>query len=80
MKQAVAIVLGQCSQTIRDRIKAAHTYQGIISNSDLIHHLRLIRESLYTGSTTKKMTQSIQEAEESLMSFRQGTTCPTIPF
>ena len=71
MKQAVAIVLGQCSQTIRDRIKAACTSHGIISNSDLIHLLRLIRESLYTGSTTKKTTQSIQEAEESLMSFRQ---------
>ena len=41
-KQAVVIVLGQCSQTIRDRIKAAHTYQGIISNSDLIRLLGLI--------------------------------------
>ena len=47
-KQAVAIVLGQFSQTIRDRIKAAHIYQGIISNSDLIRLLGLIRESLYT--------------------------------
>ena len=71
-KQAVTIVLGQCSQTIRDRIKAVRTYQGIISNSDLIRLLGLIRESLYTGSTTKKTTQSLQEAEESLMSFRQG--------
>ena len=71
-KQAIAIVLGQCSQTIRDRIKAARTYQHIISNSDLIRLLGLIRESLYTGSTTKKTTQSLQEAEESLVSFRQG--------
>ena len=79
-EQAVPIVLGQCSQTVRDRIKAVHTYQGIISNSDLIRLLGLIRESLYTGSTTKKTTQSIQEAEKSLMSFRQGDNMSNNPF
>ena len=66
-KQAVTIVLGQCSQIICNLINATCTYQGIISNNDLICILGLIRESLYTGSTTKKTAQSIQEAEESLM-------------
>ena len=34
--------------------------------------LCLIRESLYTGATTKKPTESLQEAEEGLLGFRQG--------
>ena len=76
-RQAVAIILGQCSQTIRDHIKAARTYQGIISNSDLIRLLGLIHESLYTGSTTKKTTQ--EQRSHSCHSDRQ-TTCPTILF
>ena len=34
--------------------------------------LHQIRESLYTGATTKKPTESLQEFEEGLLEFRQG--------
>ena len=71
-RQAYAVVLGQCSQTIRDRLSASALWAGIQANTDLMGLLRLIRESLYTGATTKKPTESLQEAEEGLLGFRQG--------
>ena len=36
--------------------------------------LRLIRQSLFTGATTKKDTEALQDAELSLYTFRQGET------
>ena len=71
-KQAFAVVLGQCSQTVRERIRASTSWRTVNDNSDLMGLLRLVRESLYTGATTRHPIHSLQEAEEALMSFRQG--------
>ena len=68
-QQAYAVILGQCSQTIHDRLSASASWAGIQVNTDLMGLLRLIRESLYTGATTKKPTESLQEAEEGLLGF-----------
>ena len=71
-KQAFAVVLGQCSQTVREQIRASTSWRTVNDNSDLMGLLRLVRESLYTGATTRHPIHSLQEAEEALMSFRQG--------
>ena len=71
-KQAYAVVLGQCSQPVRDRLTASEAWQGIQVNTDLMALLRLIRQCLYTGATTKKDAVSLQEAEEALFHFKQG--------
>ena len=71
-RQAYAAVLGQCSQTICDCLSASTSWAGIQANTNLMGLLCLIRESLYTGATTKKQTESLQKAEEGLLGFRQG--------
>ena len=71
-KQAYAVVLGQCSQPVRDRLTASEAWQQIQADTDLMGLLRLIRHSLYTGATRTKDTVSLQEAEEALFHFKQG--------
>ena len=71
-RQAYAVILGQCSQTIHDHLSASASWAGIQANTNLMGLLHLIRESLYTGVTMKKPTKSLQEAEEGLLGFRQG--------
>ena len=71
-KQAYEVVLGQCSQPVRDRLTASEAWQRIQADTDLMGLLRLIRQSLYTGATRTKDTVSLQEAEEALFHFTQG--------
>ena len=53
MQQVFAIVKGQCSPTVVDRIKASHDWSAIHQPHNLIELLTLIRRSLYTGATTE---------------------------
>ena len=71
-EQAFSVILGQCAPAARDRISAHATYFGIQQALDVIELLKLIRVSLYTGSTTKKTEHSAQEAIERLVLFKQG--------
>ena len=68
-RQAYTVILGQCSQTIHDRLSACALWAGIQANTDLMGLLCLIRESLYAGATMKKPTESLQEAKEGLLGF-----------
>ena len=47
-------------------------WKEIKSQVDVMRLVRLIRTSMYAGSATKKATVSYLEAEEALMSYRQG--------
>mmetsp|Transcript_10843 Transcript_10843/g.13049 ORF Transcript_10843/g.13049 Transcript_10843/m.13049 type:complete len:102 (+) Transcript_10843:380-685(+) len=49
--KAFALILGQCSRAVRDRIEASSTWQGINDESDVIGLLKLIRQSIFTGAT-----------------------------
>ena len=73
-RQAFAVVLGQCSQTIRDHITASPSWTVLKANTNIMGLLRLIRQSLFKGATTKKNTEALQDAELSLYTFRQGET------
>ena len=72
-KQVFAVILGQCSEGVRDRITAHHTFQAIQSQCNVISLLELIRSSLYSGATTRNLCQSSQETIEKLFSFKQGS-------
>ena len=69
--QVFAIVLGQCSPTVVDRLKSNATWDAINGANDLIGLLRLIRTSMYTGATSKNPLQSLLEAQTKFLSFRQ---------
>ena len=71
-EQAYSVILGQCSPAVRDRIEAQHNYTTIQQDLDIIELLKLIRNSLYAGATSKKHEQSAQEALERLVLFKQG--------
>jgi hypothetical protein len=47
---AYAIVLGQCSQAVRDRIEASHQWTAISTGNDVIGLLKLLRTLLFSGT------------------------------
>jgi hypothetical protein len=69
--QVFTIVMGQCSPTIIDRLKASATWNAINASNDLMGLLRLIRTSMYTGATSKNSLHSLLEAQNKFFSFRQ---------
>jgi hypothetical protein len=71
--QVFAIVLGQCSPTIVDRLKANAEWNAVNNGNDLMGLLRLVRTSMYTGATSKNTIQSLLEAQTKFLSFRQGS-------
>ena len=72
-RQVFAIVKGQCSPTVVDRIEASHDWNTIHQQHDLIELLTLIRRSLYTGATTRNPVHALRNAYSRYRSFRQGT-------
>ena len=72
-RQVFAIVKGQCSPTMVDRIEASHNWSAIHQQHDLIELLTLIRRSLYTGATTRNPVHALRDAYNRYQSFQQGT-------
>ena len=71
--QVFAIVKGQCSPTVVDRIEVSHVCNTIHQQHDLIELPNLIRQSLYTGATTRSPVHALRDAYSHYQSFRQGT-------
>ena len=71
MQKVYALILGQCSPTIRDRIEASDEWESINNASNPIALLRTIRQSLYHRATRRKDTHALFEAELALHKFRQ---------
>ncbi|KAG7352856.1 reverse transcriptase RNA-dependent DNA polymerase [Nitzschia inconspicua] len=71
-KQAFSIILGQCSMAVTDRLESSEEWESIDESSDVLQLLKLIRKSLYTRSTSKQHTHSLQEAQDRFMLFRQA--------
>ena len=71
MQKVYALILGQCSPTIRDRIEASDEWESINNASNPIALLRTIRQSLYHRATRRKDTHALLEAELALHKFRQ---------
>ena len=71
MQKIYALILGQCSPTIRDRIEASDEWETINNASNPISLLRTIRQSFYHRATRRKDTHALLEAELALHKFRQ---------
>ena len=72
MEKTYALILGQCSKTIRDRIEAHKQWEAVNTSSNALGLLRLIRQSLYQRATRRQETHALIEAETTLMQFHQS--------
>ena len=72
-QQVFVIIKGQCSPTVVDRIEASHDWNTILQQYDLIALLNLIRQSLYSGATTRNPIHALHDAYNCYQSFCQGT-------
>ena len=48
-KAAYAIIIGQCSDSVKDKMKTYQTWNIVQGNLDLIELLKLIRTAMYSG-------------------------------
>ena len=71
MEKVYALVLGQCSRTIRDRLEASANWGDINDGSDVMRLLTLIRDCIYSRATTRNPTHSLVDAQAALYTFRQ---------
>ena len=72
MEKTYALILGQCSKTIRDRIEAHEQWESVNTSSNALGLLRLIRQSVYQRTTRRHETHALIDAETTLMRFRQS--------
>ena len=72
LKRVFALILGQCSPTIRDRMEASPDWEAIDRDSDTLELLKLIQKSLCNQATTKKELHAQTEAETAFHRFTQG--------
>ena len=72
MEKSYALILGQFSKTIRDRIEAHKQWESVNSSSNALGLLCLIRQSLYQQATRRQERHALIEAEVTLMQFRQS--------
>ena len=72
MEKTYALILGQCSKTIQDRMEAHEHWDAVDISSNALGLLRLIRQSLYQRATRRQETHAPIKAETTLMRFRQS--------
>ena len=70
-KRIYALVIGQCSPAMKDRLESSHGYDSINKQSDPIKLLELIRDNMYKKVVTRKPIHALVDAETDLMSIRQ---------
>mmetsp|Transcript_21757 Transcript_21757/g.26245 ORF Transcript_21757/g.26245 Transcript_21757/m.26245 type:complete len:126 (-) Transcript_21757:334-711(-) len=69
--KAFALILGQCSRAVRDRIEADPIWDIVNDKSRVVDLLKLIRQALYTGRTTRKKAHSRLDADKALQNLVQ---------
>ena len=80
MKQAFAVVIGQCSKPLQDQMENHANWQQINKESDVIELLKLILESMVQKQTRKHHMQTKYKALIRLTNFRQGQNMSTSDF
>ena len=71
--RAYALVLGQCSQAVRNRLKAHADWNTTINGgSDMIELLRLIQTCMIQRQTRKHPIHNIVDNEKTILNFKQG--------
>ena len=72
MQQVFALILGQCSDTIKNRICSDQQWSDINQENYVTKLLSLIRDRLYQNAANLDKTHVMIEADERLNKFRQG--------
>ena len=72
MQRVFALILGQCSDTIKNRICSDQQWLDIDQKCDVISLLMLIRDGLYQNTANLGKTHAMIEADERLNKFHQG--------
>ena len=70
-KAAFAIIIGQCSDVIKDKMKTYTQWDSIQTDMDIIELLRLIRTTMYSGTAHNKSTLTYIDAEQGLVNYKQ---------
>ena len=71
MQRVFALILGQCSDTIKNRIHSNQQWSDINQGCDMTKLLTLIRDGLYQNAANLDKTHFMIEADERLNKFRQ---------
>ena len=72
MQRVFALILGQCSDTIRSRIRSDQEWSAIDQECDVTKLLTLIWDRLYQNTANLDKTHVMIEADKRLNKFRQG--------
>ena len=70
-KAAFAIIIGQCSEALKDKMKTYDEWTNIQNHLLIINLLQLIRASMYSGTATTKSILTCIEAELCLLNCKQ---------
>ena len=68
-----ALILGQCSQALRNQMEASDTSSGINETSDVMKLLQLIQNCMIQCQTRQKPVHSLLYAEAQVYGFKQKT-------
>ena len=72
MQRVFALILGQCSDTIKNRIRSDQEWSTIDQKCDVTKLLTLIRDGLYQNAANLDKAHAMIEADERLNKFHQG--------
>ena len=70
--RAYVLVVGQCSQAVRNRLEAHADWNTINGGSDIIELLRLIQTCMTQRQTRKHPIHNIVDNEKTVLNFKQG--------
>ena len=62
-KKIYALVLGQCTQAMVDRLESSSEYEAVDASNDPVELLKLIRACIYQKTVTKKPVHAFIDAE-----------------
>jgi len=68
---AYAKLLGQCPQTVRDKMETFTQYETIRNSLDVVGLAKLIQVALFHGSANGDNSMSYADAEQRMMQYRQ---------
>ena len=68
-----ALVLGQCSQALRNQMEASDTWRAFNETSDVMKLLQLIQNCMIQCQTCRKPVHSLLDAEAQVYGFKQRT-------
>ena len=80
MQRVFALFLGQCSDTIKNRICSDQQGSVINQENNVTMLLTLIRDGLYQNTANLDKTHAMIEADERLNKFRQGDKMPVYEY